>query len=87
MRFPSGEESNGRPAGKVTLTATLEVKSCFVMGRKGLGKQAELAGNTNHSASRWQEGLCHTCPAGRTLLEWVLPLGKAEGEGRVQTGP
>lgn len=51
------------------------------MGRKGLGKQAELGGNTNHSLGRWQKGLCHACPADRTLLKWVLPLGKAEEEG------
>lgn len=85
--FPSGEKSNGKMASKVVFTATLEVKSCFVIGRKGLGIQAELGGNTNNSVSRWKEGLCHTCHAGRTLLEWTLPLGKAEGEGRVQTGP
>lgn len=42
---------------KMILTATCKGKELLGYG-EGLRKQAEFGGNTKHSVSRWQEGLC-----------------------------
>lgn len=83
MCLPSREkESSARPTAKMIPAATLEGKNCFVRGSKGLGSRLNL-----EAIPVIQGADTRGDYAADTLVEWVLPLGKAEEDGEVQTEP